>query len=50
MNDIVRQEVTTTADTIVVKVGTRVLTDEQGRLDSKRIASLAAQLSQLASQ
>ena len=50
MNDIVRQEVTTTADTIVVKVGTRVLTNEQGRLDSQHIASLAAQLSQLASQ
>jgi glutamate 5-kinase len=50
MNDIVRQEVTTTADKIVVKVGTRVLTDEQGRLDSQRIASLAAQLSQLTSQ
>ena len=50
MNDIVRQEVTTTADTIVVKVGTRVLTDEHGRLDLKRIASLATQLSQLAAQ
>ena len=50
MNNIVRQEVTATADKIVVKVGTRVLTDEQGRLDSQRIASLAAQLSQLAAQ
>ncbi|MBT3890302.1 MAG: glutamate 5-kinase, partial [Planctomycetaceae bacterium] len=46
MNDIVRQEITATADKIVVKVGTRVLTDEQGRLDSQRIASLASQLSQ----
>ena len=50
MNDIVRQEVTATADKIVVKVGTRVLTDEQGRLDPQRIASLASQLSQLAAQ
>lgn len=50
MNNIVRQEVTATADKIVVKVGTRVLTDEQGRLDSQRIASLASQLSQLAAQ
>jgi len=50
MNDIVRQEITATADKIVVKVGTRVLTDEQGRLDSQRIASLASQLSQLAAQ
>ena len=50
MNDLVRQEVTATADKIVVKVGTRVLTDAQGKLDQQRIERLAGQLSVLAQQ
>ena len=33
MSDLLRQEVTATAEKIVVKVGTRVLTDAQGKLD-----------------
>ena len=50
MNDLVRQEVTATADKIVVKVGTRVLTDAQDKLDQQRIERLAGQLSVLARQ
>ena len=44
MSDLLRQEVTATAEKIVVKVGTRVLTDQQGNLDLDRIGSLAEQL------
>jgi glutamate 5-kinase len=47
MNDLLRQEVTATADRIVVKVGTRVVTRADGLLDDERIAELAGQLSQL---
>ena len=45
--DLVRQEIMTEADTIVVKVGTRVLTGEQGKLDGGRVESIALQLAQL---
>jgi len=38
------------AETMVVKVGSRVLSDSQGRLDPHRIASLAGQLAQLSNQ
>ena len=48
MSDLLRQEVTATAEKIVVKVGTRVLTDPQGKLDLERIGSLAEQLTSIA--
>jgi glutamate 5-kinase len=38
--DLVRQEIATAARTIVVKVGTRVLTGEDGRLNEGRVAEL----------
>ena len=44
MQDLLRQEIATAADTIVVKVGTRVLTDAKGRLNRTRIATLAEEL------
>jgi glutamate 5-kinase len=44
MTDIVRQEIATAATTIVVKVGTRVLTRDDGTLDQQRIAQLAEEL------
>jgi len=47
MSDILRQEIAATASTIVVKVGTRVLTDARGRLDSARVAALAEQINAL---
>ncbi len=42
--DLVREEVVLSAPIWVVKVGTRVLTDDEGRLDHGRIAHLAQQL------
>lgn len=39
-----RQEIASAADTVVVKVGTRVLTDDRGDLDLERIESIAGQL------
>lgn len=47
MQDILRQEIATAADTVVVKVGTRVLTDGQGLLNQQRIATLAEELNQV---
>jgi glutamate 5-kinase len=47
MTDLVRQEVTTAARRIVVKVGTRVLTRDDGTLDRDRVANLAEQISAL---
>ena len=47
MTDLLRQEIATAADTIVVKVGTRVLTHADGTLDTTQIASLAEQLCRL---
>ncbi len=44
MTDIVRQEIATTATTMVVKVGTRVLTKANGVLDLERIDLLAQDL------
>ncbi|MBX7104134.1 MAG: glutamate 5-kinase [Gemmataceae bacterium] len=49
MLDPVRQEVVTTAHTVVVKVGTNVLTDNAGRLDRDRVRSLAEQVVRLQS-
>jgi glutamate 5-kinase len=50
MLDPVRQEVLTLAHTIVVKVGTNVLTHENGKLNHDRLKSLAAQLHRLRQQ
>jgi glutamate 5-kinase len=47
MPDILRQEIAVTANMIVVKVGTRVLTHPDGRLDEQRIARLAEEISNL---
>jgi len=44
MIDLARQEVTTLSETIVVKLGTRVLTDESGRLDRAQIENLSEQV------
>ena len=47
MSDLVRQEIMTAADTIVVKVGSRVLTREDGTLDDAQVAAVADQLARL---
>jgi glutamate 5-kinase len=47
MLDPVRQEVTTAAHTVVVKVGTNVLTGDDGSLEPERFANLASQMAQL---
>jgi glutamate 5-kinase len=44
MKDLLRQEIAALATTIVVKVGTRVLTREDGQLDAERIEALANQV------
>ena len=44
MTDLLRQEIAALATTIVVKVGTRVLTREDGQLDPERIQQLADQV------
>lgn len=48
MTDLVRQEVATAAHTVVVKVGSRVLTRDDGRLNQGRVAELARELADLA--
>ena len=47
MTDLVRQEIVTAAHTIVVKVGTRVLTGPGGLLNRQRVEQLAEELHQL---
>lgn len=47
MTDILRQEIATAAHTIIVKVGTRVLTGTDGLLNQERVAQLAEELHQL---
>lgn len=47
MIDAVRQEVIALAGTVVVKVGTNVLTHEDGTLDPQRLQALADQLQRL---
>ncbi len=47
LNDLVRQEIATTADVIVVKLGTRVLTHADGTLDEGQIARLGEDVCQL---
>lgn len=49
MTDLVRQEIATAAHTIVVKVGTRVLTQAGGLLNAERVAALSEELHQLMS-
>ena len=44
MIDILRQEILTEAHTIVVKVGTRILTDARGHLNDSQIESFASQI------
>ncbi len=46
MPDLLRQEIATAADTIVVKIGTRVLTGADGLLNQQRISTLAEELNQ----
>jgi len=47
MTDLLRQEIAATAKMMVVKVGTRVLTGDEGRLDPHRIEQLADQIHQV---
>ena len=47
MFDLLRQEIATAAHTVVVKVGTRVLTAADGRLDEQRVTQLAGEISTL---
>ena len=47
MTDPLRQEIAAAAETVVVKVGTRVLTGADGKLDQQRVASLAEELHEL---
>ncbi len=44
MPDLVRQEIAAAATTMVVKLGTRVVTGDDGSLDQQRIAQLAEEL------
>jgi glutamate 5-kinase len=46
MTDLVRQEIAATARLVVVKVGTRPLTNNAGTLDEGRVASLAEDIHQ----
>lgn len=47
MSDLVRQEIMASAELVVVKVGTRVLTHPDGTLDKDRVANIAGQLATL---
>ncbi len=47
MPDLLRQEIAAAATTVVVKVGTRVLTHADGTLDEERIARLAEELNEV---
>lgn len=47
MADILRQEIAATSTTIVVKIGTRVITRDDGVLDQQRISQLAGELHQV---
>ena len=48
MKDLLRQEIATAAQTVIVKVGTRVLTGAGGTLNQERVAQLAEELHLLA--
>ena len=47
MSTLVRQEIMSQADLVVVKVGTRVLTQQDGTLDGERVGKIAEQLARL---
>jgi glutamate 5-kinase len=47
MSDPIRQQITATSKTIVVKVGTRVLTHDDGTLDQARVTAIAEQVVRL---
>jgi glutamate 5-kinase len=47
MHDTFRQEIAAQAKTVVIKVGTRVLTHEDGTLDHQRVAAIAEQIGRL---
>lgn len=47
MNDPVRQSIANSSKTIVVKVGTRVLANEDGTLDQQRVTGIAEQIVRL---
>lgn len=47
MTDLVRQEIAASATTVVVKVGTRVLSTDDGRLDTAQVARLAEEIAAL---
>jgi glutamate 5-kinase len=47
MSEFVRQEIMSSAEVVVVKVGTRVLTYPDGTLDKDRVADIASQLASL---
>lgn len=47
MTDLLRQEVTTAAERVVVKIGTRPLTGPHGTLDEGRVDQLAGELDRL---
>lgn len=48
MHDVARQEVFQACRTVIVKIGTNVLTTEDDRLDCERIRCIAAQLDRIA--
>jgi glutamate 5-kinase len=50
MLDPVRQQIALTSRTIVVKVGTRVLTHSDGSLDQERVTAIAEQIARLMSE
>ena len=50
MTDLLRQEISATAEIIVIKVGTRVLTQSDGTLHTERMEQLAEQISALAAE
>src|SRR5262245_40506011 len=47
MQDSIRQEIAARSKTVVVKVGTRVLTHNDGTLDQERVAAIAEQIARL---
>lgn len=47
MTDLLRQEVTTAAERVVIKIGTRPLTGPDGTLDEARVAQLAGEVDRL---
>jgi glutamate 5-kinase len=49
MTDLLRQEIAGAAHTVIVKVGTRVLTSAAGTLNQERVAALAEELHQVMS-